>query len=173
MRFSKKTQCFYPSDIQYPSLPIDIFDVTQADYDLAQTRKAGETLDFVGGKVVIVPAPAITLIQAQAAQTAAITQACAAAIVAGFISSSLGAVNSYPSALTDQQNVNSAALAGGSLWCKNAAGAWIFMAHTVAQAVQVQKDMAAYIQAQQGNNSTKQASIQSATTVTAVQAVAW
>jgi len=75
MRFSNLMQCFYPTDIAYPSLPSDIVDVTQADYDLAQSRKSGETLNVVSGKVVIVPAPAPTSAQLiaiyqQSAQTA-------------------------------------------------------------------------------------------------------
>jgi hypothetical protein len=61
MRFSKSTQCFYPLGINYAALPADITDVTQADFDLAMSRKTGETLDLVNGKVVIVPMQAAQL----------------------------------------------------------------------------------------------------------------
>jgi len=76
MRFSKLTQCFYPSDIAYSTFPSDIVDVVQADFDLAQTRPSGATLDLVNGAVVIVPAPALTLVQIKTAQIAAINSSC-------------------------------------------------------------------------------------------------
>lgn len=66
MRFSKSTQCFYPRDVEYPVLPADIVDCTQADFDIAMKRASGETLDFVNGAVVIIPAPPRTQAQLDA-----------------------------------------------------------------------------------------------------------
>lgn len=64
MRFSGTTQCFYPEDVDYPSLPADVVTVAQTDYDLAMARASRETLNVVNGKIVIVPAPAPTLAEA-------------------------------------------------------------------------------------------------------------
>ncbi len=70
MKFSKTTGCFYPEDIHYPSLPADLIDVRDDEFKVAMARTNGATLDVVGGKLVIVPAPTPTqaelLVQAQA-----------------------------------------------------------------------------------------------------------
>lgn len=66
MRFAKSTGCFYPETENYPTLPADIIDVPQADYEAATARKPGETLDVVNGRVVVIPKPTPTLGQLQA-----------------------------------------------------------------------------------------------------------
>jgi len=58
MKFSKITGCFYPEDIAYPAPPADIIDVPQEDFDAAMARAPGDTLDVVGGRVIVVPKPA-------------------------------------------------------------------------------------------------------------------
>ena len=55
-----------------------------------------------------VPDPAMTLTQAQAAQLAALSASCQAAITAGFSSSALGTANAYTLSITDQTNLLSA-----------------------------------------------------------------
>ncbi|RIQ63488.1 DUF4376 domain-containing protein [Bordetella avium] len=60
MRFSKSTGSFYPESEQYAVLPDDIITVPQEDYDVAMARAPGDTLDVVGGRVVVVPRPAPT-----------------------------------------------------------------------------------------------------------------
>lgn len=117
--------------------------------------------------------PSPTLAQAQAAQSAILAAACQSAIEAGFTSSALGSANTYGCKATDQTNVGLAAASGGSLWCENSAGAWAFTAHTTAQAQQVQKDMAAHIQAEQTHYAQQLAAVAAATTVSGVQAVVW
>ena len=72
MRFSKSTRCFYPEDIDYPSLPADIVTVTQADFDIAMSRASGETLNVVNGAIVIVPAPVPTTAELAAQAQAAL-----------------------------------------------------------------------------------------------------
>ena len=67
MRFAKSTGCFYPKDVDYPELPVDIIDVPQEDFDAAMSRNPGDTLDVVDGRVVIIPKPAATLAELQAA----------------------------------------------------------------------------------------------------------
>lgn len=67
MRFAKSTGCFYPEDFHYPELPLDTIDVPQEDFDAAMARNSGDTLDVVDGRVVIVPKPAATKAESQAA----------------------------------------------------------------------------------------------------------
>ncbi len=50
--------------------------------------------------------PASTLTGAQEVQTATVSAACEAAITAGISSAALGTAHTYPSALTDQQNLD-------------------------------------------------------------------
>lgn len=67
MRFSKTTQCFYPEDFYYPELPVDIIKVPQEDFDTAMARATGDTLDVIGGRVVVIPKPAATKAELKAA----------------------------------------------------------------------------------------------------------
>lgn len=183
MRFSKSTQCFYPSAIQYPNLPADIVDCTQADFNLAMTRGSGETLDFMNGEVVIVPAPSATLSEVQAAKVAELSAACQAHIYAGFQSSALGTVHTYPAKDKDQANLSGSVVASllpglpagwvTPFWCEDAAGAWAFVPHTAAQIQQVGADGKSAIIAALEKNATLATQVMAATTVAAVQAVAW
>ena len=61
MRFSKSKQCFYPEDLHYDSLPPDLTNCTQEEFEAALARPQGSTLDVQGGKVVIVPAVPVVL----------------------------------------------------------------------------------------------------------------
>lgn len=72
MKFSKNTQCFYPDDVEYPTLPVDIIEVSQEDFDAAIARNSGDTLDIVDGRIVVVPKPAATKAELQAAARAGI-----------------------------------------------------------------------------------------------------
>lgn len=55
MKFSPSTKCFYPDNVEYREFPVDLVEVPQSDYDTACARAPGETLDFINGRVVIVP----------------------------------------------------------------------------------------------------------------------
>ena len=114
-----------------------------------------------------------TLAQAQATQNLEMASACRSAIEAGFSSSALGSANTYGCKATDQTNINLVAVGGGSLWCANSSNVWVFASHTVTEAQQVQKDMAAHIQAQQATYAKALADISAATTVADVEAITW
>ena len=60
MRFSKKTNCFYPEDIGYTDLPSDLIDVKNEDFVAAMERAPGDTLDVSNGRVIVMPKPALT-----------------------------------------------------------------------------------------------------------------
>ena len=129
------------------------------------------SLDSNNNIVVATVDPAIA--RAQASQSATMNLDCQSAIQAGFSSSALGSAYTYGCKATDQANINLTAISGGSLWCENSAGAWTLTSHTPAQAQQVQKDMAAHIQAQQANYAKALSDIAASASVTAVQAVTW
>lgn len=74
--------------------------------------------------------PAPTVAQAQAAQTAILSAACAAAITAGFTASALGTPNTYTLSATDQTNLISAYTAAQQ--ASSSAKPWVAGA-TVAQ----------------------------------------
>ncbi|MCE1186342.1 MAG: hypothetical protein LWW92_12135 [Rhodocyclales bacterium] len=75
MQFSKTTGCFYPEEIHYESLPADLIEVTQDDYNAAMNHLPGETLDVVKGKLIIVPAPVVSVAErlAKAASASLLT----------------------------------------------------------------------------------------------------
>lgn len=60
-RYSESTGNFYPYDIDYgDSLPADVIEVRQADYEAAlAARAAGNAIGFVDGQLVITPPPPV------------------------------------------------------------------------------------------------------------------
>jgi hypothetical protein len=54
MKYSKSTGCFYPEDIEYPTLPEDLIEVTAEEYESAMSRPANTVLDVQNGKLVLV-----------------------------------------------------------------------------------------------------------------------
>lgn len=139
----------------------------------------------VGGSLVA-PAPPSTaelLAAAQIAQVTILNNACASAIVAGFASSALGAPHTYPSKMTDQQNLSASVLASlmpglaadwkTPFWCADASGAWAYTDHSAAQIQQVGQDGKAAVLACLQKKAQFAAQVESATTVAAVQAVVW
>lgn len=128
--------------------------------------------------------PPPTLAQAQAAQIAALTAACAAAITGGYSSSALGAPHTYPSGTTDQINMMgsvtastlpAASVAGWTtpFWCEDATGAWSYQNHTAAQIQQAGSDGKAWVVACQLKLAGLNAQVAAATTAAAVEAVTW
>lgn len=75
-RYSKSTGTFYPYDIDYPVLPVDLQIVEQSDFVAVMTRPDGAAYDFdAAGALTITPAPAPTAAELQAAADAAATAA--------------------------------------------------------------------------------------------------
>ena len=149
------------------------FDVT----DLSPAPQLG--WHWTGWELIADP-PAPNLAVLQADRAGQLRTSCAAAIVAGYTSSALGSMHTYPSTETDQRNLSDAAAAAGSaasgwttpLWCE-ASGTWELTLHTAAQVQQVMADWIAFRSAQQQRLLTLTASVQAATTVDAIVAVAW
>ncbi len=85
---------------------------------------------------------------AHARQTAAINQACEAAITAGFTSEALGAPRFYSSQLDDQLNLTGAVLRGLDMpyACRDEQGVKEFRLHTAEQLRQVGDDFTLYKQ---------------------------
>lgn len=127
--------------------------------------------------------PAPTLAQAQAAQIGLISAACGAAMIAGLSSSALGSAHSYPTKQNDQLNLSSSVLASlmpnnptgwtTQLWCADVNSNWAFVAHSASQVQQVGQDIKALITAMIVKNTTLAGQVIAATTVSAVQLIAW
>lgn len=163
-----------PDGFVYPSLPAatDLLELTDAEW-AARTSQAWYVQE---GALVSAPplSSAQELSNAQSAKHIELAAACQSQILSGFTSAGLGSSQSYGSQPTDQSNINTAAAAGGgSLWCADNTGAWSFVAHTAAQAAQVQKDMLAHIQATQSHYASLYAQAKAATTVAEVQLINW
>jgi hypothetical protein len=151
MRFSNTTKCFYPKNIDYPSLPGDLIDVALEDYNIALARSPDERLDIVAGKVVVVPT---TLSSDEL--SAIHRENIGKAIVAGIDFNGLH----YPTAITDQLNMAGLILESmlpGSgdeykFWCKDSQGVWIRKIHTKAEIQAVGLAISAHVKAQQELN---------------------
>lgn len=127
------------------------------------------------------PAPALS--DVKTARVALLSDACAAQIYAGFQSSALGTVHTYPANDKDQANLSSSVVASllpalaanwtTPFWCMDSAGNWAFVPHTAAQIQQVGIDGKAAIVAALERNAALAAQVMAATTATGVEAVVW
>jgi hypothetical protein len=141
-----------------------------------------EALGAVPAGLLAAP-PAPTLAAVQANQVSVLNAACQSAITAGFVSTALGASYTYPSAITDQQNLSANVVSSllpslPSGWtsmqmCCDASGIWGYVKHTAAQIQQVGADVKAAIMALLVRNTALQIQVSEATTVAQVQAVTW
>ncbi|MDE2097817.1 MAG: hypothetical protein KGL39_11260 [Patescibacteria group bacterium] len=153
---------------------------TAADWSNLKSNPTRYAVNVTTGALV---AKTIQLADAQTSQSAIISSACQNQIFAGFNSSALGSVHLYPAKNLDQQNLAASVLASlipgtpstwtTPFWCQDSTGNWAMIQHTAAQIQQVGQDGKAAIVAALQKNATLQAQIQSATTVTAVQAQEW
>jgi len=153
-----------------PEWAANFVDVTNAN----PTPALGDTATESNG-VWSFSAPAGPMLaEVQAVQGDAMSAECQVAITAGFVSSALGSAYNYPCTLTTQANIIAASNHGGSLVCQpQSGGPWALVVHTEAEATQVCADMAAHTQANQATYWGLLAQINAATTVAAVQAIAW
>lgn len=131
------------------------------------------------------PTASENLAAGQLAQSQVVDAACAAAIVSGLACDALvpGTPYTYPSKLTDQQNLASSVLSSvmpgltadwtTAFWCADASGTWGFRDHTAAQIQAVGVAAKLYIIACITKKIGLEAQISAATTVAAVQAVVW
>jgi hypothetical protein len=125
------------------------------------------------GALFAAPPPPPTLKQVKATQSSKISDACAAAIAAGFTSSALGAAFFYGGNDRDQENIARAAKFGGLIWCGDANDVWSQQTHTAAQAWLVDTDLWMHVQAQQTRYASRLEAIDAAASPAAVTAVVW
>lgn len=178
-----KVYAFYDS-VEAPvpdSVTTNTLNVTDAQWMAILTTPGYSVRD--GGLVEPQPPSADALLAAaQEVQIGKNNSACAAVIVAGFVSGALGAAHTYPCALTDQHNLASAVY--GSLmpgiaadWvtplkCANG-NDWSYVEHTAAQVQKVAQDAKNAITAQLTHNDALRKQVMSATQIADVQAVNW
>lgn len=130
-----------------------------------------------------VPSTEELLADAKTSKANEISSACAAHIISGFSSSALGAVHTYPSKATDQQNLNGSVVASllpsnppdwiTLFWCADSSGAWALREHTAPQIQQVGKDAKDAVLAAIVKNGTLQLQIEAADTVENVYLIVW
>jgi hypothetical protein len=150
-----------------------------------QSCISGAGFTVVNGALVA-PAPpsAAQLLQAaKDRQTAVLSTSCRDAILSGFQSSALGAPHTYPSQMTDQQNLSASVLASllpglqagwtTPFWCADANGNWTYADHTAAQIQQVGQDAKNAIISALRKKAQLAAAVGAAKTVAAVQAITW
>jgi hypothetical protein len=123
------------------------------------------------------------LASAQRQQNLNLSAACARALIAGYTSSALGSTYSYPSQLTDQQNLHQAVVSSilpgiaetwtMHLWCADATGNWAMLEHTASQIQQVAADWLTNKSSIQANYAAYVAQVAQAQDVDAVAAITW
>ncbi|WP_446902983.1 DUF4376 domain-containing protein [Burkholderia sp. YIM B11467] len=170
--------------LNYAELPpaTSLLELTDAQHAAAQT---GMWYVVSGALTQTVPAATINaqLEAARAMQIAALMTACSNAITAGFESSALGAVHTYPASITDQQNLTASVLASmypglpagwtTPFWCEDSTGVWAYVSHTAAQIQQAGQDGKAAILAALTKKQNLVNQVAAATTLAAIQAVVW
>lgn len=137
---------------------------------------------LVDGVISDAPASVLTKV-AQTEQQSALALNCQTAIVSGFTSSALGAPHTYPSTLTDQQNLSSAATTtmlpnlpkdwSIAIWCADESGVWAKTAHTAEQVQQVALDCHTFIEAQRDKYNDLLTKVSKATKVSTVKKIVW
>jgi hypothetical protein len=161
------------------SVTTNTLNVTDAQWMAIQTTPGYSVKD--GALVEPQPPSADALLAAaQEVQIAKNNSACAAVIVAGFVSNALGAAHTYPCALTDQHNLASAVYASlmpgiaadwvTPLKCANG-NDWGYVEHTAAQVQKVAQDGKSAITAQLTHNDALRKQVMAATQIADVQAV--
>lgn len=103
---------FYDSvDSPVPAGVTSVIAITQAQWLVCINSQPPFTVANGALVAPLPPTAAELLAAAQSSQLAALSSACAAAIVAGFTSSALGVPYTYPSKATDQANLSASVIA--------------------------------------------------------------
>lgn len=122
-----------------------------------------------------------TIDATRAAKIAAMSEACASTILAGFTSAALGATHAYPAKQTDQANLAGSIIASliagpgdwaTPFWCADASGNWEFRMHTAAEIQQVGRDGKGAILAAMTRNEMLRAQIE-VSTIEEIDAIRW
>lgn len=165
---------FYDTVDSPPPDGLQTLEITDAEWKTC-INEQGQWVVSNGALEQVPPPTVAELLQAaQTEQIATLRQACSIAIASGFSSPALGTAYTYPSTITDQSNQQTIAAnaSGGSLWCE-ADGAWSFKVHTQAQAQSVVASFATWLNHCQAQLVTLSGQVGEATSVQAVQAIAW
>lgn len=186
MKYSSSTGGFYLPAIHGDNIPPDAVEISDTFHgELLAAQAAGMviTAGADGYPVAVPPGSLMTLGDLKAAKVAELSAACQAQIYAGFQSSALGAVHTYPAKDRDQMNLAGSVVAAllpnlpagwvTPFWCADAAGAWAFVPHTGAQIQQVGADGKSAVIAALTKNATLAAQVLGATAEADVLAITW
>lgn len=144
----------------------------------------GENLLVPDELVAAVTSVDVDAVAAAAAKKASVLrEACAGAILSGYVSSALGSPHLYPSGIIDQINmmgsVTESILPGLSegwstpFWCRDDGGVWAFKPHTAAQIQMAGRDGKAHVVACQAMCDALTAVVLAAETLQEVEEVVW
>lgn len=146
------------------------------------SAQIGFEYDGASFKNLNAPLP-MSLDDAKADQIAKNNAACQAEIVSGFTSSATGKVLTYPSKITDQQNLNASVVASlipgivatwvTPFWCADVDGNWSYVYHTATQIQKVGQDGKSAILTCLAKNEQLKTQIAAATTTEQVQSITW
>jgi hypothetical protein len=138
-------------------------------------------LQLVDG--VITMSNSAALLDAQTVKAAELDVACANEIVSGFSSSALGSLHTYPSAMTDQQNLTASVVASMlpgitenwtiPFWCEDQTGTWDYIPHNATQIQQAGIDGKNAILTAMAKKKALVAQVLASETVDAVNSIAW
>jgi hypothetical protein len=126
--------------------------------------------------------PPPSLDQIRAVRRTLMKIACAEAIQVGIVCNALGADHTYPTSLTDQQNLTATVLAAQvngvadepyMFWCADSNGVWARRPHTAAQILAVGETVRAHVVAQQDRYEAKLAEIDAAAAPETINAISW
>lgn len=191
--FSATTLSFFADDLQdvyeaagtWPSDAVSLTDDEVTTYRALPPsgQKLAAGTDGKPTFVDIYSTDAEKLAAAQTTQTDTLTQACAVACVSGFTSDALGSTYTYPSAETDQLNLQARVLSSllnasdsswtTTFWCTDSAGTEAYVTHTAAQIQSVGMTGETTINGYLTKKATLVAQVTAATTVADVQAITW
>lgn len=132
---------------------------------------------------LLLPTEVFSLSKARLIKAASISANCEQFIVAGFNSSALGTIHTYPSNRDDQLNLSGTVQRSMMLGvlptdafaflCKDLANNWAYIGHTPTQIQQAGKDAYAHILNSRIKNAALQAQIAAATTQASLDAIVW
>ena len=187
MRFSQKTNGFYPESIDYKELPDDFIFVSDELYQAVLAKNHDDTLDVKNGELIIIPAPPLSLsdllAQAKSLKIVELNASCEAAIMGGHQSLALGLTHTYPSSLIDQTNLSAnvvQSLLPGlpSDWitiqkCTDAQSITEFVPHTALQIQQAGRDVIEAIKALLLKNAKLKSEVKNAVDLETINGIAW
>lgn len=176
------------NDTNLLPLAMCVFSFTTWDFEAINTKALAQYTNWVPFNKelienLLLPTEVFSLSKARLIKAASISASCEQFIVAGFDSSALGTIHTYPSNRDDQLNLSGTVQRSMMLGvlptdtfeflCKDLSGVWAYAVHTATQIQQAGKDAYSYILNARVKNATLQAQIAASTTQAQLDTIIW